>query len=609
MTGSTTAQACFALLDDCAASIGDRRSRLYTECESVLACHDIAGWPGLLARMQDGLARGLHAVALFHYELGAAMHGIAPYPDQGELARILLFRRMETLSSMQVLAWLSSQDRERDAAGVAALAANVDEAAFGAAVERIRQYIEAGDTYQVNYTMRLRLDAYGSPVALYRRLRQRQPVPYGALVQLPEGGAILSLSPELFVRHEEGRIMTRPMKGTAPAGGDPRADAAQARALAADPKNCAENLMIVDLLRNDLGRVAVTGSVSVPELFQVERFGGVLQMSSTVQAALPDDAGLQHVLEAIYPCGSITGAPKRRTMQIIRELEPEPRGLYTGAIGWFDAPAAGRATGNFCLSVPIRTLVLQAPAGGVRRGELGVGAGIVHDSVAADEFAECQLKARFLTGLVPPFELIETMRAEAGGCTHLDRHLQRLGASARYFGFRFDEAGLRARIDAACRDMPHGVPHRLRLALAHDGSATVQGGILQPLPEPVKLILADAPTRSGDLFLRHKTTLRDRYDAGWRAAEARGGFDMLFFNERGELTEGGRSNVFLKLDGGWVTPPLSAGVLPGMMRGVLLDDPAWNALERTVTVEDLRRAEEVVVCNALRGVLRAAVGF
>jgi para-aminobenzoate synthetase / 4-amino-4-deoxychorismate lyase len=603
----TSSEHCFALLDDAGANVADRRSRLYTEHDSTLSCSSPMELSRLLEQMQDALARGLHAVGIFAYELGDALQGVAPRSGQAPLAQILLFRRMDRLSSMQVMAWLSGQDRQAEPAGIAGLHASVDEAQFTEAIGRIRDYIEAGDTYQANYTYRLRFDVYGSPVALYRRLRQRQPVPYGALIALPDGRALLSLSPELFVRHAEGVIKTRPMKGTAAASGNDVIDRQRAEALAADPKNRAENLMIVDLLRNDLGRVARTGTVSVPELFQVERFSSVLQMSSTVQAVLRDDVTLNDNFNALYPCGSITGAPKRRTMQIIRELEPDPRGIYTGAIGWFDPPHNNLAAGPFCLSVPIRTLTLQAPANGVRKGELGVGAGIVHDSVAAEEFAECKLKASFLTGLSQPFQLLETMQAWASGCRHLDLHLRRLRASAEYFGFRCDEAAIRARLGLACQAMPEGVPHRLRLALSEDGSMDLQAAVLQPLTEPVGLLLATEPTRADEIFLRHKTTLRARYDAGWRAAEARGGFDMLFFNEKQEITEGGRSNIFLKLDGQWVTPPLEAGVLPGVMRSVLLQDPAWGAVERSVSMDDVRKAEELVVCNALRGALRATL--
>jgi para-aminobenzoate synthetase/4-amino-4-deoxychorismate lyase len=436
-------------------------------------------------------------------------------------------------------------------------------------------------------------------------------VPYGALIALDDGSAVLSLSPELFVRHSDGLLTARPMKGTAPAA--PPAQQAEnqqrANALAADPKNRAENLMIVDLLRNDIARVAVTGSVEVPALFDVQRYASVLQMTSTITAQLRDDATLPDIFDALYPCGSITGAPKRRTMEIIRELEPDARGIYTGAIGWFDPRKDSNLgqVGDFCMSVPIRTLTLQPQgADGVRRGEMGVGAGIVFDSNAGDEYAECKLKARFLTGLQNDFEIFETMRATpGGGVRHRERHLKRLAASAAYFGFPWDAKAADAYLDTACTMLePQHAAYRLRLALSPSGAFAVQHAPLSPLTEPVRVLLAEDNTSSSDLFLRHKTSIRQRYDIAWRDAEADGAFDTLFFNERGELTEGGRSNVFVRVNGQWLTPPLSAGALPGVMRSVLLDDPDWQASEAPITRAMLNAADDIILCNALRGVLR-----
>jgi para-aminobenzoate synthetase/4-amino-4-deoxychorismate lyase len=600
---------CFALLDDCTANEADPRSRLYTGHVATLSCKHAADLPALWEQLQQALQEGKYAVGLFSYELGAEMHGIEPRKADQFPSHVLLFDRCEHFSAAQVASWLSAKMSEDGArAGIANARASVNEDDFIKAVDGIHAYIEAGDTYQVNYTYRLRFDAYGSPHALYARLRARQPVPYGALIALPDGGAVLSLSPELFVQHRQGEMTARPMKGTAAASGDAREDATRAARLAADPKNRAENLMIVDLLRNDLGRIAASGSVKTPHLFDVEQYNSVLQMTSTIQARLRDGTTLAQAFAALYPCGSITGAPKRRTMQIIRELEPHARGLYTGAIGWFDASGAGHRIGDFCLSVPIRTLVLDAPGTeGVRAGEIGVGAGIVHDSVAADEFAECRLKAKFLTGLPSDFELFETMYATRDeGCRHLDLHLRRLHSSAAYFGFPFSDTEVREALDKTRAGLSSG-GHRLRLALNQTGGLMVQSAPLAPLAGPVKVLIANQPTVAGDLFLRHKTTARERYDAAWRAAEAAGGFDMLFFNTNGELTEGGRSNVFVKRDGKWFTPPLTSGLLPGVMRTVLLSDPAWGASERRLTVDDLRAAEEIVVCNALRGAMKAIV--
>ena len=607
---------CFALLDDASPDgMATARSRLYTGHAVTLRCHDLAGWHRILEQMETALGNGQHAVTLCTYELGAHIAGMPIAQQQQQqaggapLAQILIFNRCDLLSQAEVAAWLAAcSEADATPAGIADVHANVGQEQFTGAINRIRDYIAAGDTYQVNYTYRLRFDAFGSIFGLYERLRARQPVPYGALVALDDGTAVLSLSPELFVRHADGELTARPMKGTAPAaaGGDEAENAARAAALAADTKNRAENLMIVDLLRNDIGRIAQTGTVEVPALFEVRRYSSVLQMTSTVRARLRDGVDMAGIFHALYPCGSITGAPKRRTMEIIAELEPAPRGLYTGAIGWFQPSDHG--VGDFCMSVPIRTLALQAPQHGVRAGEMGVGAGIVYDSEANDEFAECQLKARFLTGLSNDFELFETMFAtREQGARNLERHLQRLSASARYFGFAYNEGAARAYVAMACNMMAPATPTRLRLALNQAGAFAVQQGELAPLAEPVRVLLSDDTTDSGDLFLRHKTNLRARYDAAWRAAEAQGAFDILFFNERDELAEGGRSSVFVKLEGRWYTPPLASGLLPGVMRAAMLDDPAWNAGERVITRAMLAQAEDIVVCNALRGALRAVL--
>lgn len=612
----------FALLDDAShegTQAPDARSRLYTGHTATLRCDDIGQWPQLLTQMQAALTRGEYAVTVCSYELGAELLelGAAPAPADPALplapplAQVLLFKDCTLLSASEVGDWLAARSFpiERPA-GIANIRANIDQEAFTGALARIRDYIEAGDTYQVNYTYRLRFDAFGSIHALYARLRGRQPVPYGALVRLDDGTAILSLSPELFARHENGVITARPMKGTAPAA--PSAQAAdniqRATVLAADPKNRAENLMIVDLLRNDIARIAQTGSVEVPALFEVHRYSSVLQMTSTITARLREDATLADIFNALYPCGSITGAPKRRTMEIIRELEPDPRGVYTGAIGWFDPRADGKV-GDFCMSVPIRTLTLRAPdsPNGLRKGEMGVGAGIVFDSDPLEEYAECQLKARFLTGLKNDFEIFETMRATRDGARHRQRHLARLAASAKYFGFSWDAAAADAYLDTACAMLDAGIDYRLRLALSPSGAFSVQHAPLAPLAEPVRVLLAPDATHSGDLFLRHKTSIRTRYDAAWREAEAKDAFDTLFFNERGELTEGGRSNVFVRVAGRWLTPPLSSGILPGVMRAVMLDDPQWNASEAVITRAILEAADEIVVCNALRGAMKATL--
>ena len=617
--------AVFALLDDCDATAARRSSRLYAGFVHERVCADAAQLENVCETVAADTRRGLHAVVLADYEFGRHLldgglsHQALKETQRGNATlRFLLFERCEKLSRDEVDAWLMARDggaAEASVAGTANVRASVDPTQFNEAIDAIHAALRAGDSYQVNYTYRLGFDVFGSPTALYRRLRVRQPVPYGALIALPGDDWVLSCSPELFIEKEGSLLRARPMKGTAPRSDDPDADRGAADFLANDPKNRAENVMIVDLLRNDLSRVAQTGSVSVPALFSVEPYASVWQMTSTVHATLRAGTSFAEIMRALFPCGSITGAPKHRTMQLIEELESTPRGLYTGAIGWLDVTTSENACGNFCLSVAIRTLTLTPTArSGELQGKMGVGAGIVLDSVAADEYAECQLKASFLTGSEPGFELFETMYAtREEGVRHLSRHLARLSASAATLGFKLDDENeIRAQIAEKCAALPTQTPHRMRLALSKNGVAQITAAVLTPLADSTVGVLLGSDHNfpamdANDPLLRHKTTRRAEYDRGWREAEAKGAFDTLFFNERGELTEGGRSNVFVKLAGRWWTPPLESGVLPGIMRGVLLEDPGLRAVERVLTRVDVQNAEALLVCNALRGAVKARV--
>ncbi|WP_085315731.1 aminodeoxychorismate synthase component I [Derxia lacustris] len=621
----------FVLLDDARATADSPSSRLYTGYVREHRCTDPAtldaAWAAVAADQRDGL----HAVLLGDYEWGAKLLKAGTQhlaPDDASALRVLMFERVEHLAKPEVDAWLAAAEQRAEPvpAGILEPRASVNQAEFTGAINRIHAAIRAGDTYQVNYTYRLDFQAFGSPVALYRRLRARQPVAFGAFIALPPGEGtthILSLSPELFVRKSGEQITARPMKGTAARISTPEGDSEAARMLAIDVKNRAENLMIVDLLRNDIGRIAVTGSVRVPALFSIEPYTTLFQMTSTIEARLREDVDMPTLLRALFPCGSITGAPKHHTMELIAEFESTPRGLYTGAIGWIDAAGPGALVGDFCFSVAIRTLTLGAAKAGLRPGRLGVGAGIVMDSVAEQEWDECALKARFLTALDTGLGLIETMAATPAGVMWLDRHLARLARSAGELGFACDIDAIRRAIAERLREefsrpaseddlddgwAPAGSKRRLRLELSRDGRIAITVAPLADLgPGPVRVLLAADPVDRADLFLRHKTTLRGRYDRAIRRAEAEEAFDMLFFDGEGFLTEGARSNVFVCIDGQWLTPPLEGGVLPGVMRSVLMDDPGLAASERRIHRDELAGASAILVCNALRGVLPAVI--
>ena len=614
----------FALLDDADATAEHPSSRLYTGYLREHRCTDPALLDVTCAAVQADLAAGAHAVLLADYEWGAKLLGAGRAKlasDDASCLRVLMFSTLRAMSAEATAIWLAEQEGAATPApaGVMKLRPEIEREAYVETIARIHEAIRDGETYQVNHTYRLHGQAWGTPLALYRRLRARQRVNFGALMHLPmqsgdETEWVLSRSPELFVRHLAGRLQARPMKGTAARSGAPEGDSETARLLHADTKNRAENLMIVDLLRNDLGRIARLGSVRVPELFRIEPYATVFQMTSSVEAQRRADVGLADLLRALFPCGSITGAPKHHTMDLIAGFESSRRGLYTGAIGWLAAGEDAAACPDLCLSVAIRTLTLGAPdRAGLRPLVLGVGGGIVLDSVAADEFDETHWKARFVTALDPGIELFETMRATAReGIAHRERHRSRLAASARELGFEFDAQAFDAMLDKALpallAALHDGGALRLRLSLRHDGEMTLTHATLDALPAGlVRLLIAEDALPAARPLAGHKSTQRAEYDAGIRAAQAVWAFDTLFFGAEGQLVEGGRSNVFVQLDGRWFTPPLADGALPGVMRAVLLAHAEWAACERRITRADLDRAEAIVVCNALRGALPAAL--
>jgi para-aminobenzoate synthetase/4-amino-4-deoxychorismate lyase len=455
------------------------------------------------------------------------------------------------------------------------------------AIDQIKQAIARGDTYQVNYTIALHSTWRGDPWGLFVDLAGSQRGGYAAFLDLGTH-AICSASPELFLDIDGDLVRSKPMKGTAPRGRTLDEDRQQIAALRASAKDQAENVMIVDMIRNDLGRIAHFGSVHVPSLLDVERYPTLLQMTSTVEAR--SDAPLDAILAALFPCASITGAPKVRTMQLIAGLEGGPRGVYTGAIG-FLAPGR-RARFN----VAIRTVLVDRPAG---QASYGVGSGIVWDSDADAEYAECRLKAQVLTRRFPDFDLLETMRwTAADGVARLDRHLHRLAASAEYFGFAVDLDAMWERL--ATLDPPE-MPDaaRLRLLAGRQGQLRLEvyPQELPLAPERVRLGLAKEAVDSDDVFLYHKTTHRAVYQ------QARAGRpdcdDVLLWNQRGELTETSTANVVLSLDGRLVTPPVASGLLAGVLRAELLEIGA--AQEQVLRVDDLARCQAIYLVNSLRG--------
>lgn len=456
---------------------------------------------------------------------------------------------------------------------------------YAAAVETIKEQIAAGQTYQVNYSFRLRAPFDGDPWRYFLELVEAQEPGYGAYVDT--GRYVLcSASPELFVRRDGQTVTSRPMKGTARRGLTWEADLCQADWLQQSEKNRAENVMIVDMIRNDFGRVAQPGSVTVDELFTVERYPTVWQMTSTVSATT--DVPHSRLLQAMFPCASITGAPKPSTMGIIAGLEGEPRHIYTGSIGYM---APGR---RLQLNVAIRTVLVDLLT---REAEYGVGGGIVWDSTAGDELEETANKARILTLRRPPFELLETMRWEPdSGYFLLQQHLQRLRRSADYFGFTLDLEAVLAVLAQRAATFGDRV-QRVRLLVARSGEVRLDASPYLAGSTPRRVCLAPEPIDHDDPFLYHKTTNRATYERTLAACPAYD--DVLLWNEAGELTESCRANVVLRLDGERVTPPVRSGLLPGVYRAWLLQ--TGRVREQVIRVADLARCEGLWLVNALRG--------
>lgn len=589
----------FALFDD---AVSGRAKRYQNHVESrFFRPEELDALDGAL---QSGWQKGLHAVLFADYGFGLPLTGV-----ESERGGNLALHWFADCADTDAASWLARHSDDLPA-GISTPQSSVSEADYLDHIRQIHEAIRRGDTYQINYTTRLHLQAYGNPVKLYQRLRQ--PVPYAVLSHLPDAQGqsawTLCFSPELFLKiGSDGTISTEPMKGTAPILGDGQ-DERRAAELQADPKNRAENVMIVDLLRNDLGKIAQTGTVCVPEPFKVSRFGSVWQMTSTIQAQALPHTSFADILRAAFPCGSITGAPKKMSMQIIESLEAEARGLYTGSIGYLN-PCSGGLGFEGTFNVVIRTLSLTPLSDGIYQGVYGVGSGIVIDSDPAAEYRECGWKARFLNELRPNFGIFETLRAENGRCTLLDRHLCRLKTSARALNLPLPD-GCENQIKQYIADLPDGA-FRVKALLASDG-ISLSRAVLNRLTDKQRVIISPTILHAQNYLRRFKTTHRALFDQAWQTAETQGAFDSLFFNSDGILLEGGRSNVFVKYQGQWLTPSLDLDILNGIMRQAVLDEPQKylqtnQVIETHITQKTLQEAEEIRLSNALRGVFAAAL--
>ncbi len=615
LLGTLSGQQDFVFLDTSMPDSMNRRSLLFTRPQARLRCLAGDSRRDFLEQAADWLEQGYYLAGWLAYEFLHDKHRInqadsgAVLADLGVYPKPLYFDHAAGITDFPLAEPADPGEPVDCGYRLDNLRSSMEEEPYCRAIERILEYIAAGDTYQVNYTFKLSFDFDGSVAVLYRDLRRSQPVPFGSFIKQGDHH-ILSFSPELFFRLEGGRIIARPMKGTMKRGRYGAEDRRVARLLNSDVKNRSENVMIVDLLRNDLSRLVDNtggGTVGVASLFDVERYRTVFQMTSTIVAERFEKGPVRpaQILDAIFPCGSVTGAPKIRTMEIIEELETQQRGVYTGGIGYF-AP-----NGDAAFNVPIRTVVIQGGS-----GEMGIGSGIVADSTPQEEWRECLLKARFLTSPPPRLELIETMFYDPGaGFLFLDRHLGRMRNSADYLGLVFDEKKLRALLDEFAAGAPVHNCQRVRLTLSDEGDAAIRSAVCErPAtlslteagrgPAAGRIAFAEERTQSTSLWLFHKTTQRRTYDSAHVQAGREGLLDLIFRNERDEITEGAITNIIIKKNGQFFTPPIDSGVLPGVMRAVLLEEGAGSGLEeRVLYEEDLLSADRLFICNSVRGVI------
>ncbi len=584
-------------------------SLLFLDPVQVLQIHWISELENLLVSISTYLQQGYYLAGYFTYECGYHIQklGLSDYHHEkqplawfGVYQQPLIydhrrgaFLEMPGSTPVGPLPSLAQEDLTHH---INDMVFDVDEAEYNANVARIKEYIRAGDVYQVNFTGRYSFTFNGSPLSLYQALKRKQQVSYSAYIRVA-GQDILCFSPELFFRLQGQRILARPMKGTAPRGRTGNEDRQVAEWLAGDAKNRAENVMIVDLLRNDLGRVCQIGSVTVPHLFTIEKYATLFQMTSTVEGRLKADVDSSQLFRSLFPCGSITGAPKLRAMEIIKELEPSPRGIYTGSIGYF-APTLDHSNqaANAIFNVAIRTIVLENG-----HGEMGVGSAITSDSLASAEYAECATKAHFLTDSAVEFDILEAILWD--GCyQRLEKHLQRMAASAAYFGYRYNSADIYRVLAQLSATFVPGQQYKVRLSLKRTGHCFGETLQLQPQEPAAELcvVLASERTNSQDRMYYHKTTDRALYDRASRFAQECGYADAIFLNVKGEVTEGATNNVFIEHAGSLLTPPLCCGLLNGIYRQSLLEKNL-RAREEKLFLDDLLQAEKLYICNAIRG--------
>lgn len=571
----------------------NQTSYFFSDPLRVISCYKLEDVKEALFEIEGWLSKGFYAAGFISYEAGVSFEESLKGLKLDPLFPLLWFGIYKKPRIFSHREKVDTLPNKRSSYAINNLKPNISRKKYVDNIKRIKGFIRRGDTYQVNYTFKYKFDFSGSISGFYEDLKTRQSVSYSSLIKTP-GFSILSLSPELFFRKNQEQMEVRPMKGTIDRGRSAEEDKRNVEALRQSIKNRSENVMIVDLLRNDLGRISKAGTVKTMKLFEVERYETLLQMISIVQSKLKKNVSIYDLFKAIFPSGSVTGAPKISTMKIINSLEKEPRRIYTGSVGFF-AP-----DGNAVFNVAIRTALLDNKT---KKGEIGIGSGIVIDSDAGKEFDECRLKADFITKKKTDFKLIETILWQPKkGYFLLDSHIKRLLESSEYFNFKFNKKIMLKELKDLEKKFRNGHDYRIRALLGKDGKIESSFSRIDKAARALKARFSDKKTSSEDTFLYHKTTNRGLYNKEHERWNEKGYFDIIFTNEKNQITEGAISNIIIKKANTYYTPPVECGLLNGVFRKSLFRKISLK--EKVLYKKDVLAADEVYMANSVRGMVR-----
>ena len=540
-----------------------------------------------LKKIDEISSQGLHIAGFISYEVGSHILEIKSKDPSTPYLWFYGFRKKDSLSANDVRSFFKENVSSTNPSSVFNFNLSEPFSTYQHKLSQLKEFFKNGDSYQVNYTLNSNFEYTGDLASLYLKLRERQPVEYGAFLNFP-GLTTLSFSPELFFKRNKNHIFSKPMKGTAARSSNQSTDEKIKQQMKMDEKIISENLMIVDMVRNDLTRIAQPGTIETKSLFEIETYKTVHQMTSTVSAQAQENIQFSDIIKNIFPCASITGAPKKRTMEIINKLESQPRGIYTGAIGYLSSNE------QMCFNVPIRTITVATQG----HGSMGLGGGILFESSIEDEYQECLDKSLFLKNLNDDFYIIESIYFNGKDFAQLDLHLERLQKTASLFLFPTPLQRINQLLLEFTKTKK--TPHKLRLALYQNQHIEIQTSPVEINLSEKHITLSSIKTHSKDIFLQHKTSHREIYKTEYSKYNKQGFYDVIFENEQGQITEACRHNLFIEKNSFLYTPPLSCGLLPGIKRHTLIQN---GAIEKEIFINDLKTADKIFLSNSIRGLV------